>query len=883
MIILLFLLVFITGYFVVAEIVFEHDWPLRTIRGFLISLLLLFMGLQVFGQTASRYDNIVSTINQSAPIPGGLYPALYIPNSGVNICLAPANAVPCTNFATTYTNAAESATCPSSATPANNTPLTRPGSNTCVGNSDGQGGWGVWMNPGTYQFTITTVQGSYGPYDFTVAATSGGGGGGGLPTPGGQPWISTYGSDVCASMLTLLGTGTFGTAGGQGLFLGPFATSTCHYNAAGAAPFGSYVYNQTTHSTQGPGFNIQFGPQLISTDVQWVNPFKSTLFGTGMISGDSNGFTIQASTAFVPWLQGCVVNGSAPLLTLTSCTATNAGGTSASYPFGLTGGNWIKIVGTNTCLDNAWRVDSSSGTSITIYYVQPGSGCTAPSLPVTVTKSYVPLFVNGNSSNGGSPGYGSVDAGAFVHDMAIECNPAGTANSPHPQNCIAMAGWTWNEGSGIENMDLKDTTSIGLDIEVPSLSSTGATGHPADYFVRNINILVDPFYTLNPTSNVDSSICELVNTHGDPSWYDLGGTCKVVNAGLQPADAIQVIGTQGAIIDGKHIEGFQNCVHFLAPTAPETSLNRAVSVRNITCAVFYTAVPGANILIDSGAGFPIDAQNISGLPSGGAILSDNESGFNTVYTGGDTNDGWLNHYAAIQNGFWRIDSTSYQSSVPGPGDRFGANSGGALLEVGNITTGTWTPYSAWTASSGGAVLSNENVGGGKVDIRTQGHSTTTQSLSIMPSNIQLRGTDSTNGLMNINYPSGFTGPHTASFGDYGGQFNLLDAGHTGGMECFNSSGQSTTGTTCSLSGAFNGTGTSLANFHHDQDVGTLAGGTLAVVLSGGSVFLNSTTYSCNARDTTTQANAVTVTYTDGTHFTLTGTGTDNVLWQCNGR
>ena len=172
MIAFLILLVLITGYMVCAEIVFERDWPRCTIKGFIIALALLFMGFQAFGQ-ASRFDQVVSTINASAPAPGGLYPALYIPGSGINICNAPANAVPCTNYATTYTNAVQSATCTAP------TQLTRPGANICVKDADEEGGWGVWMVGGTYQYTITTTYGSFGPYDFSV----GGAGGAGNPAP----------------------------------------------------------------------------------------------------------------------------------------------------------------------------------------------------------------------------------------------------------------------------------------------------------------------------------------------------------------------------------------------------------------------------------------------------------------------------------------------------------------------------------------------------------------------------------------------------------------------------------------------------------------------------------------------------------------------------
>jgi hypothetical protein len=119
--------------------------------------------LFAFGQ-AARWDYQVTTINQSAPQPGGMYPVLAIPGSAVQICNAPVNAVPCTNYATTYTSATMTTACPS------NAQFTRPGSNVCVANADAQGGFGFWSSAGIYQYTVTTTYGSSGPYDLTTSS-----------------------------------------------------------------------------------------------------------------------------------------------------------------------------------------------------------------------------------------------------------------------------------------------------------------------------------------------------------------------------------------------------------------------------------------------------------------------------------------------------------------------------------------------------------------------------------------------------------------------------------------------------------------------------------------------------------------------------------------
>jgi hypothetical protein len=81
---------------------------------------------------------------------------------------------------------------------------------------------------------------------------------------------------------------------------------------------------------------------------------------------------------------------------------------------------------------------------------------------------------------------------------------------------------------------------------------------------------------------------------------------------------------------------------------------------------------------------------------------------------------------------------------------------------------------------------------------------------------------------------------------------------------------------------FNTGGTAITAPHMIYATGALAGGTLAVTLSGSAIYTSSSSYICQPQDTTTPANAVTVAYTSGTAFTLTGTGTDAIRYQCVG-
>src|ERR1035438_6209309 len=88
----------------------------------------------------------------------------------VNVCSYPANAVPCTNYATTYTDITLGTACASSV------PLVL-GGNTCVATADVNGDIGFWAAAGNYDYTITTSKGSFGPYHVTlgVGGSSGGG------------------------------------------------------------------------------------------------------------------------------------------------------------------------------------------------------------------------------------------------------------------------------------------------------------------------------------------------------------------------------------------------------------------------------------------------------------------------------------------------------------------------------------------------------------------------------------------------------------------------------------------------------------------------------------------------------------------------------------
>lgn len=82
---------------------------------------------------------------------------MFSPVAGASIyvCSYPANATPCTNLATVYSDQTGLV------------PITQPIL------SNAQGSFGFWAGSGNYQYTVTTTQAiSYGPYSITVGASS---------------------------------------------------------------------------------------------------------------------------------------------------------------------------------------------------------------------------------------------------------------------------------------------------------------------------------------------------------------------------------------------------------------------------------------------------------------------------------------------------------------------------------------------------------------------------------------------------------------------------------------------------------------------------------------------------------------------------------------
>jgi hypothetical protein len=79
-----------------------------------------------------------------------------------------------------------------------------------------------------------------------------------------------------------------------------------------------------------------------------------------------------------------------------------------------------------------------------------------------------------------------------------------------------------------------------------------------------------------------------------------------------------------------------------------------------------------------------------------------------------------------------------------------------------------------------------------------------------------------------------------------------------------------------------GTNTQMVGHTTKLTSGTLSTGTVTITLVNDDAFSSGSTYLCNGSDQTTPANAVSFTYTSGTAFTITGTGSDVIRYQCRG-
>ena len=249
----------------------------------LLRWLLIFACLPTFGQ-AVRYNGNVYTINSSAPQPGALYPVLANTTATVQICgYSPSQT--CPSLATTYTNAAQSSSCPTTAQ------LTPSNSGACTAQVDAQGNFGAWLVAGNYQYMVTTSYGTFGPYDFTV----GGGGGSGVAS-----------LNTLTGALTLSVQGYTCTPSGSILACteAPGVTITSFNGCSGSEELGQTVSSPTCTVTYigSPTSAVITNTDSVDSPLALSSPYTS-----GTIAGSFSHSTAAATTVTITAQPGSVV------------------------------------------------------------------------------------------------------------------------------------------------------------------------------------------------------------------------------------------------------------------------------------------------------------------------------------------------------------------------------------------------------------------------------------------------------------------------------------------------------------------------------------------------------------------------------------------------
>lgn len=114
---------------------------------------------------AVRIDPLPSsTISSAGAQPYGYPQVLAIPGAAVTLCGYPANGFPCTNLATSYTDATLTTAC------ASGNPVVPAGSSTCTSTTDRQGNFGFWVTAGNYAYMLTIKGVTYGPYPISAGS-----------------------------------------------------------------------------------------------------------------------------------------------------------------------------------------------------------------------------------------------------------------------------------------------------------------------------------------------------------------------------------------------------------------------------------------------------------------------------------------------------------------------------------------------------------------------------------------------------------------------------------------------------------------------------------------------------------------------------------------
>lgn len=404
-----------------------------------LSLFLLLLAAIPVAAQNSRYDAPFPSVSSTTSTP---YLVANVPPKApiLAVCNSPANAVPCTNYATTYTSAG--AAC---ANGAQDTPQPQPSA--CQSTGDAQGNIGFWAPSGTYDYTvcITGTVSCFGPYTVTLGGASSAGitgattNGGlvqtsnklGLLTSCIAPQVEIFNNTawVCGSqipittvagLVSVLGKTngsvaviTNGASGSDCIAGGGSSTALCLYNgsawsavSATAVPFsgltsstnaagifgvGGSLSSSSAGQVQGNQIILQSGlPQLVAT---------ASLTGGTLLNGRSFSIRYTLNTAAGETLPSVWVSGTNSSLGCSSGTTCSITVTAPTIPAGYTGYTiYSQDCGTFPCGGGTElrQIASAACVNITTNCVI-GTAGTGAALPTANTAVLQPAGVTTNN------------------------------------------------------------------------------------------------------------------------------------------------------------------------------------------------------------------------------------------------------------------------------------------------------------------------------------------------------------------------------------------------------------------------------------------------------------------------------------------------------
>lgn len=438
---------------------------------FLCALVCLF-AVCAFAQSGVRYGDGQQI--SSATVSGG--PLFSVPSPIINFCNYPANAVPCTNKVTTYTDITLGTSCPTS------TQLVLAGTSNCVGRGDLFGNWGVWVPSGTYSYTITLASGaSLGPYIVTLATGGGIGGsiasgqvafGSGTNTIQGtnNATLDSSGDLTLAGILSAPGIRLVGV--GQAVYTG-VSGSTCPNPGVGIGVqfclFGPDGVGQFWNGTQNLDTPLVSGSVTVGHCGEWASASPPTLEDAGAACGTGSGLSFPLTVS------GTTTSGGIPYFSSTTALSSSA----------LLAANHVLLGGgAGSAPTSDSKLDDGATSANTLTYTGTG-GITATGGPLTAASDGVHAgMVNlvGNTANPSIPanefgwlGFTTTSQAALFFQPATT-NPSNSVMLfPAPTSNVSQYSWKGLAGSGA-GLVTGPTSSTNGDL----VGYTGTGGQTAD-------------------------------------------------------------------------------------------------------------------------------------------------------------------------------------------------------------------------------------------------------------------------------------------------------------------------------------------------------------------------------------------------------------------